>query len=146
MEGVKICPNVRMSSTDRLREMRTGWGGEEIRKLHQYVNFLVSTLWFPQALMGKVIIFCRKGALSLLNPLFAQRRLVSCHWVKYRISPCNITQGFHTIRINLSPFTKDFRVWEILMRESTFLAGSSKGSNFGFIIKVFNLLLPLDIS
>ena len=25
------------------------------------------------------------------------------------------TQAFHTNRINLSPFTKDFRVWETLI-------------------------------
>ena len=33
--------------------------------------------------------------------------------------PSPLTQAFHTYRINLSPFTKDFRVWGAFIENST---------------------------
>ena len=39
-----------------------------------------------------------------------------------------ITQVFHSARINLSPFTKDFRVWETPIENVTIFQGSLLGS------------------
>ena len=43
--------------------------------------------------------------------------------VKGKVKIENHTQAFHTYRINLSPFTKDFRVWGALIETRIFISG-----------------------
>ena len=40
-------------------------------------------------------------------------------WRRNEMYQSPLTQAFHTYRINLSPFTKDFRVWGALIENST---------------------------
>ena len=59
-------------------------------------------------------MFCFDKLYELIQTLSKIKKLPHNH----KIDHGNVAQAFHTYRINLSPFTKDFRVWGAIIENS----------------------------